>query len=183
MSALRPTLWRTCRVIACETRLKLLWALFQEEELCVSSAAECVGMGEAQASIQLRALNARGLISSRRQKMRVFYRPEANAAVDFAPQLLEGLQTCYVRRMAHEAVIRQATAFTHERRIEVVRVLDRAPMDWNDLAATTGMSDSALFLHLGKLGDRGFVKKVGNSYMLSRPGNRFGTLLLRVALS
>jgi len=183
MSDLRPTLWRTCRVIACETRLKLLWALFREEELCVSSAAECVGMGDAQASIQLRSLNARGLISSRRKKMRVFYRPEANVAVDFAPQLLGGLHACYVRRMAHAAVIRQATAFTHERRIEVVRALDCAPMDWNDLVAITGMSDTALFSHLGKLRNRGLVKKGGDRYMLSWPENRFGALLLRVALS
>lgn len=183
MTQLRPTLWRTCRAIACDSRLKLLWALFREKELCVSDAAGCIGMGDAQASIQLRALNARGLISSRREKMRVYYRPEANAAVDFAPQLLEGLQTCYVRRMAHETVIRQATAFTHGRRIEIVRALDRAPMDWNDLATATGMSDSSLYLHLGKLMDREIVSKEGDRYQLSRPENRFGALLLRVALS
>jgi DNA-binding transcriptional ArsR family regulator len=66
MKALRPALWRTCRGIACESRLRLLWALFAQNELCVCAAAKQTGMGEAQASVQLRALNARGLISSRR---------------------------------------------------------------------------------------------------------------------
>jgi DNA-binding transcriptional ArsR family regulator len=180
---IKLALWRSCRTIACETRLQLLWLLFREKELCVSAVADCVHMGNAQVSLQLHALNERGLICFRREKMKVCYRPEANELVAFAPQLLEGLRQCYERQMAHATVIRQATALTHERRIEVVRALDRTAMSWNDLAAETGMSDSSLFLHLGKLEARGFVIKTGNAWQLTRPQNRFGAHLLRIALS
>lgn len=180
---IKPALWRSCRTIACETRLKLLWVLFREKELCVSDAAECVRIGNAQTSLQLHALNERGLICFRREKMQVYYRPEANELVEFAPQLLEALRQCYERQMAHATVIRHATAFTHERRIEVVRALDRTTMSWNDLAIETGMSESSLFLHLGKLEKRGFVVKTGDAWQLTRPQNRFGAHLLRIALS
>jgi len=180
---IKSALWRSCRTIACDTRLQLLWLLFREKELCVSAVAESLHIGNAQASQQLHILNERGLICFRREKMQVYYRPEANELVEFAPRLLEGLRQCYERQMAHNTVIRQATALTHERRIEVVRALDRTAMSWNDLAAATGMSDSSLFLHLGKLEARGFVLKTGDAWRLTRPQNRFGSHLLRIALS
>ena len=183
MHKLRPTLWRTCRVIACETRLKLLWTLFEEKELCVKDLAGCLEIGEAQASLQLRALNARGLIQSRREKNWVLYSPEANESVDCAVDLLKGLRQCHDRGMALTTVIRQATAFTHQRRIEVVRVLQMKELGWEALLETTGMSSSALFLHLNKLIDRGFVSTCLDKYKVTRPNNRFGNLLLRIAVS
>ena len=102
---LRPSLWRTCRIIACESRLQLLWTIFDAGELSVCELAHRTGMGNAQASFQLRALNARGLISFRREKMRVLYRAEANPAVDFSPQLLMGLRMCYEHKMMFSTVI------------------------------------------------------------------------------
>ncbi len=183
MHKLRPTLWRTCRVIACETRLKLLWALFDEKELCVKDLAERVERGEAQISLQLRALNARGLILSRREKNWVLYSPEANESVDCATDLLEGLRRCHDRGMALSTVIRQATAFTHQRRIELVRVLEGKELGFEALLETTGMSSSALFSHLSKLTDRGFISTRLDKYKLTRPDNRFGRVLLRIVLS
>jgi len=183
MHELRPTLWRTCRVIACETRLELLWALFDEEKRCVADLARYVGMGEAQASVQLRVLNARGLIKSRRVKTRVFYSPEANASVDYASELLEGLRQAFEHHMTFKSVIRQATAFTHHRRIELVHVLSGQKMDWETLVQATSMPTSSLFLHLEKLIARGFVVKVGNQYKCVRPSNQLGRLLLTIARS
>ncbi|MBL7016300.1 MAG: ArsR family transcriptional regulator [Kiritimatiellales bacterium] len=43
--------------MACEYRLRLLWALFDEKELSVCELAHRTGMGSPQASVQLRALN------------------------------------------------------------------------------------------------------------------------------
>jgi len=180
---LRPTLWRTCRVVACESRLRLLWALFDEKELSVCELAHRTGMGNPQASIQLRALNARGLISFRREKMRVIYRAEANDAVDAAPQLLAGLRMCHDRNMRFSTVIRQATAFTHQRRIELVRILKAEPMGSEQLLEVSGMSSTALSLHLRKLMDRGVIEKVDGEYSLFLPSNQLGKVLLQVALS
>ena len=60
---LRPALWRTCRVIANETRLQLLWHIFAKGELCVSQLVQRTGATQPNASNQLRALSARGLIT------------------------------------------------------------------------------------------------------------------------
>lgn len=168
--------------MACESRLRLLWVLFDERELSVCELAYRTGMGAAQASVQLRALNARGLISCRREKMRVIYRAEANDAVDSASQLLAGLRMCHDRNMRFSTVIRQTTAFTHQRRIELVRILKEGPMDSEQLLQASGMSSSALSLHLRKLMDRGIIEKVDGKYSIFLPANQLGKVLLQVAL-
>jgi len=68
---LNPTLWRTCRAVASGTRLQLLWFIFEHGELCVQDLADLSGMSPSNASNQLRVLNARGLISPCREKMKV----------------------------------------------------------------------------------------------------------------
>lgn len=179
---LHPTLWRTCRVIACEKRLMLLWALFEQKELCVSQLAGCADMGPAQASLQLRALNARGLITAQRNKTRVFYRPVANSAVEHAPEILDGLKWCHAHAVSFESVIRNATAFTHPRRIQLAQVLSRSEMGWNDLLDTTGMVPSSLLLHVRKLEARRCLENHRNHYRLLSPANRFASVLLKAVL-
>ncbi len=177
MKALRPTLWRTCRVIASETRLNLLWSLFLDGELCVKDLAEKNQMDPAHASIQLRALNARGLISSRRQKMMVIYRAEANPAVDSAEEILKGLRLCHRRNDTFDSIMYQATAFTHQRRIEIMRYLKKESLEIDQLSAVTGISHPALMRHLEKLIRRGFVRQKGDVFKAPRTKNRFGQLL------
>jgi len=176
-----PALWRSCRVMACETRLQLLWHIFEEGELSVNPARYLVGISQPSASAQLRALADRGLIVSRREDMRVIYRAEANRAVDFAPDLLDALRECYERSMSFRIIIRQATAFTHERRIEIVRALRGKSLPFATLQDTTGMSSTALSRHLDKLERRGFVKRIKGVSRLGIPGNRLGRTLMKLA--
>jgi DNA-binding transcriptional ArsR family regulator len=177
---LRPTLWRTCRVLANETRLQLLWLLFKEQELYVQQIAERTGMSISNASTQLRALSARGLIAPRRKNMMVFYRAEANSAVDAAPVLLDTLRVCREQGVLFKTMIRQATAFTHERRIEIIRALRGKALEFHELMETTGMSASALSRHLEKLEARGFVKYKRGFYQCATPGNPLGRTLLKI---
>ncbi len=183
MSQLRPTLWRTCRVIAAKTRLQLLWRLFQNENQCVAELAEAVGVSPQNASTQLRALSARGLISPHRKNLKVVYHPEVNDEVAHAGTLLEALRKCAENGMSYETVIRQATALTHLRRILIVRALDERRQPFDELQKTTGISSTALSQHLAKLESRGFVKNMYGEYRLGRPGNSFGRVLLQVARS
>ncbi|MEA2068587.1 MAG: metalloregulator ArsR/SmtB family transcription factor [Verrucomicrobiota bacterium] len=178
---LRPTLWRTCRVIANETRLKLLWHIFAKGELCVSQLVQRTGATQPNASNQLRALSARGLITYRREKNNVIYRAEANNGVDFAPDLLEALRQCHERSMSFKTVIRQATAFTHERRIEIVRALNGRKLSFGGLRDTTGISPAALSRHLEKLETRGFIKRTDGLYRIGWPGNPLGRTLVDIA--
>ncbi|MEN8254713.1 MAG: metalloregulator ArsR/SmtB family transcription factor [Verrucomicrobiota bacterium] len=180
---LHPTLWRTCRVVANKTRLRLLWHIFKDGELCVNQLVQQTNTTRPNASQQLRALNARGLITPRREKTKVIYRAEANSGVDFAPELLEALRKCHERSMPFKTVIRQATAFTHERRIKIVRALNGKALSIDGLRDATGISPAALSRHLEKLEVRGFIKRTDKTYRLARPGNLLGRTLIKIARS
>lgn len=182
MGQLQPTLWRTCRVLACETRLEMLWLLFEKSELCVSELARLTGTTSHNASTQLRALNARGLITPRREKLRVLYRAEANAETVSAPVLLEALRAAFAKKTPLGTVFHICTAFTHPRRIEIVRSLTKAPQQtFGELLEATGMSPSALWIHLEKLSRRGFVKNREGLYGLVRPKDPLRRALLQAA--
>ena len=56
MNKLHPTLWRTCRVLANKSRLRLLYLLLESSNLCNRNLAAMTGMSEAQTSIHLRLL-------------------------------------------------------------------------------------------------------------------------------
>jgi len=113
--------------------------------------------------------------------MRVIYRPEANHAADNAPELLNALKKCHKQSISFEAIIREATAFTHERRIEIVRSLNHSKQIFSDLRDSTGMSSSSLSRHLAKLEARGFITSTNGVYSLSRPNNHLGKTLLKIA--
>ncbi len=180
---LRPTLWRTCRVIACETRLRLLWCLFEKEGLCVSDLAAEVGISDQNASTQLRAINARGLISVQRVKLEVFYHPEANPEVEHAEALLNALRQAHEDQMSFKSVIRQATAFTHARRIQIIRSLAEKRGSIADLEECLKIPRPSLGHHLLKLEARNFVKSIIGVYRPNRPSNSLGRVLMKVALS
>lgn len=182
MNQLRPSLWRTCRVLACDTRLKMLRLLFEQGELYVSKLADLTGISAHNASTQLRALNSRGLISPRREGMKVFYRAEPNESVAQAVTLLEALRTAFAKKMTTRTVFHVCTAFTHPRRIEVIRALSRTPQQtFGELLETTGMSTSALWIHLEKLSARGFVKKREGFYGLVQLKDPLRRALLQTA--
>jgi DNA-binding transcriptional ArsR family regulator len=183
MHSSNPTLWRTCRVVACETRLQLLWHIFQHEKLFVTELARLSGISTPTATIHLRALNARGLIIPHREKMKVFYRAEANSAVAFAPELLAALRNCCENDIPFKTVIRRATAFTHERRIELIRSLTQSEQTFDELLKTTGMSASSLSRHSGKLKARGLIRRNRGKYRLEKPGDELGHVLLEAACS
>jgi DNA-binding transcriptional ArsR family regulator len=62
------------KVLANDTRLRLLHALVRAGELCVTSLAEAVGMSAQAVSNQLQRLADRGILDSRRQGNSVYYR-------------------------------------------------------------------------------------------------------------
>lgn len=67
---------RTFKVLASDTRLRLVHALVRAEELCVSDLAEQVGMRPQAVSNQLQRLVDRGIVAARREGNRICYRVE-----------------------------------------------------------------------------------------------------------
>ena len=72
------------KAIADETRMKIAFALTQEDELCVCDAANIIGSSTATASHHLRLLHQLGLAKYRKEGKLVFY----SLADDHVKQLI-----------------------------------------------------------------------------------------------
>lgn len=181
MQPLRPTLWRTCRVIANETRLNLLRALFACEESTVSMLAGGTGISISFASIQLRALHARGLVTARSAGRWVFYTAAPNPFVEHAAAIGDAIRTSCAVDTDNGSLIKAATAFTHPRRIIITKCLGEEQKTVSELMLSTHISRMALYRHLEKLTARGMVEQENNRYCLARPENSLGQALLTLA--
>ena len=72
-----------------ETRLKVIFLLSQEPELCVCDLADVTGMTVSSISHQLSKLRAHGFIGKRREGQTIFYRLLDTPFVTFLQQLFE----------------------------------------------------------------------------------------------
>ncbi|MFQ5825064.1 MAG: ArsR/SmtB family transcription factor [bacterium] len=70
-----------------ETRLKILYLLSQELELCVCDLADVTGMTISSISHQLSKLRAYGLIGKRREGQTIFYRLQDTPFVEVLKKL------------------------------------------------------------------------------------------------
>lgn len=184
MKELKPTLWRTCRVLASATRLDLLRMLDAEKPpRTVLDLASQSGLPDSSASECLRALNARGLILSQRKGKHVFYSAEANPNVADAAEILLALKNAFARKMSDEEIIDHCTAYTHERRIALVNALRSRPGTAEELSLRIGASPQAVRRHLGKLERRGLIDRRDDLYFLVIPDNSFARALFLAALN
>lgn len=62
------------KVLANDTRLRLIHALVKSEELCVTDLAKAIGMKPQAVSNQIQRLNDLGIIASRREGNNIYYR-------------------------------------------------------------------------------------------------------------
>lgn len=153
-----PTLWRTCRVLANARRLTCLRLVIEFPGASVAEIAKAAGIAAPTASVELRALQARGLIAAHRESRWVRYFPEPDLLVPSAGPVLRALTRAFKQGEPLEAVMKQVTAFTHPRRLLVIQCLQRkTPLDILSLAAQCKMSVPAAFRHVRKLVSRGIV--------------------------
>ena len=114
--ASQPTLWRTCRVLANRKRLQILALLIRQPNQTVSAVAERMSLSMPAASQYLRALEARGLLISRRVGRRVEYRPSPGTREGAAEEIVKALRVAFRQRVRPiEAIFKLATGFTHPR--------------------------------------------------------------------
>lgn len=172
--------WRVCRAVSTKGRLRLLWLLFEEGELSVRELAAGTQITESYASFQLKVLFSAGLLRFRRQEMSVIYRAEATVRDERTVELLATLKECCEKRVSYESVIRQVTAFTHGRRIEIVRMLRDDSCSFGELMDQGGMTSSALSRNLLKLESRRVVWRDAKLYRLAQPSDRLGRMLLDI---
>ncbi|MDD5483246.1 MAG: ArsR family transcriptional regulator [Kiritimatiellae bacterium] len=112
----------------------------------------------------------------------VYYRPGANRSVPDSGQLLRViLKTFSDDKNAHENIFRYATAFTHPRRILIVKTLSECSMQPEEMVSHMNISFSALIRHVRKLVARGFLKRGVHGYICSVPRHKFARFLLDIA--
>jgi DNA-binding MarR family transcriptional regulator len=181
---LQPTVWRTCRVLANRKRLRLFRALLNKPGQTVNELADRLGYHRSLASLYLRALNARGLIQPSRQGREVWYRVEADENVPGSALLISALRNAFSGASNPvDHIFRQATALTHPRRVLLMSVLRRAPMDREELARRTGISLPALTRHLNKLARRRWIRTRDGMCYITRSLPPLASVLLRIAVS
>lgn len=163
---LHPTLWRTCRVLAGLTRLRLLKEIIMAPGQSVSRLADSIGIKLSRASQELRRLNSRGLVTATRAGPEVRYSSRTDPQVPAAAPLLDALSRS-LRRNSESALgacRRAAKGFSHPRRIAIGRELLRGPRTFAGLAFALKMPSVAVRRHLRIMLRFGAVRRRGKHY-------------------
>ncbi|MFZ2089714.1 MAG: metalloregulator ArsR/SmtB family transcription factor [Desulfobaccales bacterium] len=81
------------KALADETRLKILWLLMEQKELCVTEFTGVLDITQSRASRHLQTLSRAGLVTGRRDRFCVYYRISAG------PETREGKLLELLREM------------------------------------------------------------------------------------
>jgi DNA-binding transcriptional ArsR family regulator len=168
------------RAVACPARLRILSRLSRVGESAPTALARDLPMPLDQLCIHLRRLATAGLIGRRRSGCWCYCQPRS----PYGPHALSGklarwlyrtlrdprqaLKGCEQearessggeadKRVLHRVLFEVATAFTHPRRLQLLRRLRAGPADVAALVRELHMSDAAVSRHTGKLRRRGYV--------------------------
>ena len=185
MESYHPTVWRTCRVLANTGRIKCLKVVLEQPGRTVCEIAACVRIAENLASEHLRALQARGLIQACRKSRWVHYAPVPDPLVPSARPLLTALrQTLLTEKKTEPEIIHTLTAFTHPRRLAILRYLQKVGYaSADDIAAATRISLPALSRHLSKLTARRLASCEDHRWQLTPRFGRLEKTLLSLLVS
>lgn len=187
--ALSPTLWRTCRVLMNETRLRLFQVVVEHaDELNVSQIARLLEIPQPQATNGLRALQSRGLIGVRRERLSVFYNLNPDRSLPDASDLQAVFVTYFQSGDLDEnwtaRTMSVLKAFTHFNRLEMIRHLFRGAATKHELEAASGVVVKTINHHLRFLRLAGLLESEENPgneslYGLREPDNPIAQELLR----
>lgn len=184
-TTLKPTLWRTARALANCDRLDLMRLVSAAKGAKgVSELATESGLPIPTASVYLRALNARGLISVVRVGPHVYYGTRPDRSLPTAVRI----QKSFARLFAlpslpedwKERLIPILRAYSNPRREALVRILLTAqPIGYGGLHKASGLCETSLLRHLGVLMASGIVMRgEDGSYSLAKPSNSLSAVFL-----
>lgn len=179
---LNPTLWRTCRMLASQTRINLLRALVTHPGEGVSALGRRVGIGESAASQELRRIQSRGLLQSERQGALLVYRLAADPQVSSAAPLLKAILTAFDQfpseRDSEMCIL--AAGLAHERRIRMFRHLLGVSSTPRDLAFTLRISSHPFGVHLRTLQAGGWTVQSGKRLTATVPNHPLAKALAKL---
>ena len=184
---LRPTLWRTARALANKNRLLFFRAVWLSKGgKGVSELAKDVGLSISTASVYLRALNARGLISVRRITSRVYYGNGTDRSLPEAQLLQSAFAKIFSRKDLPDDwpadLIPTLHAYSHLRRIAILQCLAEAHRGFTDLSSATGIPEMSLARHLRVLSSAQIISCEKNLYSIVKPRDVLQSVFLKIAL-
>ncbi len=182
MQPLNPTLWRTCKMLAGQTRIRLLRQLLATPDEGVSALGRHVGIREATASQELRRIQSRGLLQSHRRGPRLIYRMAADPQVSTAAPILKALQTALRERSREQDAEIGLLAFglAHPRRIQILQTLLRAPCSLSELQFISRIPAHPFHEHLRTLLHSGFAVRSGPLLHSAVPDHPLARTLMRL---
>lgn len=103
------------KILANDTRLKLLHNLALEREMCVCDLADSLGMKPQAVSNQLQRLSDRGIVATRRVGNNIFYRVVDTCIIDL---LHKAVCLLHDAEDSREGVVVNVTSLTNEAILE-----------------------------------------------------------------
>ena len=182
MQTLNPTLWRTCKMLAGATRIRLLRQLHVNADQCVTALGRSVGIHQPAASQELRRIQSRGLLQVVRQGPAVMYRLMADPQVPTAAPLLKAIQAALAGLPPEKdgLMCAIATGLAHERRIQIARVLMNGAHAPPELQQLLHIPPRPFWLHLQKLIAAGFVVPAQDRFQWTVPDHPLGRALAKL---
>lgn len=161
---LSPTLWRTCRVLMNDVRLRLLWAVVKNnDKLNVTAIAKLLGIIQPHATIGLRALQSRGLIGVRRERYSVYYNLNEDQSLPEATRLRNAFAKYFdSQELEHDWTIQVMIllkAFSHFNRLAMIRRLAEGETTKAELEKAAGVVVKTIEHHLRILTRAGLIER------------------------
>jgi len=177
-----PTLWRTCRVLAGETRLRLFRLVVKEPGQTVTALADAAGIKVSRASQELRRLQSRGLIRAERERNTVKYLPVSDPLVPVAKPLLAAMESAFAHPESapDHLAIEMATALSHPRRIHIIRELLKGPRDFDALQRAVHIPMGSLYRHLDLLRHLNLVRQARKTWAFIPNAHPLTQCLIRI---
>ena len=182
---LKPTLWRTARALANSDRLNLMYLVSTAKGTkgVVELAAEA-NLPVPTASIYLRTLNARGLISVVRSGPYVYYGTGSDRSLPVAMSIQESFRRLFARKSMPTGwtgnLLPLLRAYSNPRRESILRLLRNfQPMRYSELRKLSGLCETSFLRHLDILTAAGIVESdARGSYSLAKPKNSLAFVFL-----
>lgn len=175
------TIWKTCRVLANETRLRILRRLMRGAEMCVIDLAETEGLSPVVTSQHLRLLHESGFLKQTRKSKWTFY----STVSDPEPPMTKKIHISLKKQLVINEkqipnLLKLMTAFTHPRRVEIIKQLKASPHTFDELTKICAISPEAMHRHLNKLLSRKFIREKSGIYILIPAGTELKNTLINM---
>lgn len=182
---LRPTLWRTARALANPDRLNLMRLVANAKGAKgVVDLANEANIPIPTASLYLRALNARGLISVVRSGPFVYYGTGSDRSLPVAITIQNSFRNLFaLRKLPRDWTVRLLPllkAYSNPRRELIVQIIGaRQPIRYVELHQRAGICETSFLRHLGILLAAGIIiRNPDGSYSLAKPANSLAAAFL-----